>query len=362
MNLLFLSKWILPLKCLSIRKVSFPYHLFIRLSANCPQCEKGNINPSAPLVITGLCLSCPSDNSNIAYQWRLYHVGDSQLSSEEECPQAHGGILDSEPSSTQKPFPTFTPTDSHIPTTRRFEGTTAPQPTSNKGRSHTTKPTDTPISRARFYRGSICQDPNQILDTTTPPRHSIKHPRWPAPGGSGSGSGGGIGSGSGRGSGSGSSSGVKPSYGVGIKKQTTKIPTTQTHLNVTTVAPVTGDDKGGGGGGYDVDDVYDPRYRPPSARHSSSIIRLQRRHLALTEKQTTTGLKRLNFVLLGKSLNGGHSYMVSFNVFDGKKEGKASVFFNTSNTPKCSMCRVAPAVGLALETSFQLTCSNWRVS
>lgn len=350
------------------------FHLFyFRLSANCPQCEKGNINPSAPLVITGLCLSCPLDNSNIKYQWQLYHVGDSELSREEECPKPNRGILDSVPSSSQKPLPTVTPTNSQMPTTRRFKGTTAQQPTSEKETSHTTKPTDIPISWARFSHGSTCKYPNLSLGpTTSPPR---KHKG--GVGGSGSGSGGGHGSGPGHGSGSGSgsgggagsSSGIKPPvYGEGAKKQTTKIPTTQADLNVTTVAPVTTDSNGdggsggGGGGGGEIDDVYDPRYRPPSAKFSSSIIRLQRRRLTLREKQTTTGLKRLNFVLLGKFLQGGHSYMVSFKVFDGNKKGKASVFFNTSSTPKCGRCRVTPAVGHALETSFQLACSNWRVS
>ena len=341
------------------------FHLFyFRLSANCPQCEKGNINPSAPLVITGLCLSCPLDNSNIKYQWQLYHVGDSELSREEECPKPNRGILDSVPSSSQKPLPTVTPTNSQIPTTRRFKGTTAQQPTSEKETSHTTKPTDIPISRARFSHGSTCKNPNLSLGPTTSPPHPTKRPGgW---GGSGSGSGGGHGSGSGRGSGSGtgSSSGKKPDFSRGVKKQTTKIPTTQAHLNVTTVAPTTDDSNGdgGSGGGGEIEDVLDPRYRPPSAKYSSSIIRLQRRRLTLREKQTTTGLKRLNFVLLGKFLQGGHSYMVSFKVFDGNKTGKASVFFNTSSTPKCGRCRVTPAVGHALETSFQLACSNWGVS
>lgn len=353
---------------------TYIYHLFyFRLSANCPQCEKGNINPSAPLVIMGLCLSCPLENSNITYQWYLYHVGDSELSREEECPKPISGMLDSVPGSTQKPLLTLTPTNSQMPITRRFKGTTAQQPTSEKETSHTTKPTDIPISWARFSHGSICENPNLSLDSTTspPPRHVTRHPG--GVGGYGSGSGVGSGPGKGRGSGSGTGTGSGTGSSSGVKgprfrvRKTTKIPTTQAHLNVTTVAPVTdngGDDDGSGVGDGDGDSAnkLDPTYRPPSARHSTSIIGLQRRRLTLREKQTTTGLKRLNFVLLGKFLQGGHSYMVSFKVFDGNQQGKASVFFNTSSTPKCGMCRVTPAVGHALETSFQLTCSDWRVS
>ena len=396
MNFLLLPKWTLWLKSFSRRNsylIYTVYHLFyFRLSANCPQCEKGNINPSAPLVIMGLCLSCPLDNSNITYQWYLYHVGDSELSREEECPKPNSRMRDSVPGSTQKPLLTLTLTNSQMPITRRFKGTTTQQPTSEEETSHTTKPTDIPISWARFSHGSICENPNLSLGPTTspPPRNATRHPG--GLGGHGSGSGGGFGPGIGRGSGSGrgtgsgtgsSSGGKKPSFGG---KKTTKIPTTQAYLNVTTVAPMTdngGDDDGSGGGdgggdsankleptyppsssagGGDSANKLDPTYRPPSPKHSTSIIGLQRRRLTLREKQTTTGLKRLNFVLLGKFLQGGHSYMVSFKVFDGNKQGKASVFFNTSSTPKCGMCRVTPAVGHALETSFQLTCSDWRVS
>ena len=54
--------------------------------------------------------------------------------------------------------------------------------------------------------------------------------------------------------------------------------------------------------------------------------------------------------------------MVAFKVSDvttGQK-GKATVYFNTSGIPECGVCRVTPSGGVAMETTFQLTCSKWR--
>ncbi|KAJ7375343.1 detection of nodal flow [Desmophyllum pertusum] len=83
--------------------------------------------------------------------------------------------------------------------------------------------------------------------------------------------------------------------------------------------------------------------------------------MRVPEKQTTTGLKSQNFVLLDKFLRGGHTYMVAFNVLDGitGQRGKASVYFNTSKVPECGLCTITPSVGVALVTTFQLTCSKW---
>lgn len=332
------------------------------------------------MVITGFCLSCPLINSNVTYKWRLYHVGDTKLLKEEDCPLTEPLLDDSSVNlnsgfqSTRKTLPTFPPTNSPMPATTRYEVTPTQQLTSKKEINYTTKPTATTFSRARFSSGLICQDPDQILGpTTSPPR---KHPVWPGGGpGSGSGSGGGTGhgsgSGTGRGSGSGSGSGTGSGTGSSSgapnfqqktsQQKTTKIPPTQAHLNSTTVAPTTDDD--------DpvvppLETMLSPTYMPPSAKYLSSIISLDRRQLKLSAKQTTTGLGRQNFVLQGTFLRGGHTYMVSFKVFDGNtgQQGKASVFFNTSHILKCGVCSVTPDIGVAMETSFQLTCSRWLVS
>ena len=79
---------------------------------------------------------------------------------------------------------------------------------------------------------------------------------------------------------------------------------------------------------------------------------------------TATGLKSQNFVLLDKYqyFVGGRTYMVAFKVSDGRtrQKGKATVYFNTSDIPECGVCTVTPSAGVAMETTFQLTCSKWR--
>ncbi|KAL9967893.1 hypothetical protein ACROYT_G026199, partial [Oculina patagonica] len=369
------------------------------LSANCPQCDKGLINPSVPLVITGLCLSCPLENANIKYKWQLFHVGDVK-DKKWEVEECQAGQIDSAPSSgmpnsgvrsTHAPSPTLPPSQSQTTAASNLVvGTTLHHPTNGPVNSQTVKPTNAQQNHVKFAKGRICRDPDQILGPTSRPpvRHSTRRPPvFPGSGGgSGSGAGGGFGHGrgSGRGSGggwgtgagqgtgtgTGTGSGVDPDFGAGAKNES-KVSTTASQQNFTTAAPVTDDNDNDNDKDKDKDDddddddgppdLYNPTYVPASAKHSASIIRLKPREMRLPEKHTTTGLKSQNFVLLGKFLKGGRTYMVSFKVSDGKtgRQGKATVYFNTSVIPECGVCTIGPSEGVALETTFQLMCSKW---
>lgn len=343
------------------------------------------------------------DNANIKYKWQLFHVGDikEEKWEEEEC---QAGPIDSAPSSgmpnpgvnsTHKPSPILPPSQSQTTAANNLVvGTTLQSPTNGPVNSQTVKPTNAQQNHVKFAKGRICRDPDQILGPTSRPsvRHSTRRPGFPGSGGgSGSGAGGGFshGKGSGRGSGggwgtgagqrtgsgtgTGTGSGVVPPFGAGAKNES-KVPTTAAQQNFTTVAPVTNDNDNDNDNDKDkdkdkdkdddsdpLDDIRDPTYVPPSAKHTTSIIRLKPREMRLPEEQTTTGLKSQNFVLLGKFLKGGRTYMVSFKVFEGKtsRQGKATVYFNTSVIPECGVCTVTPSTGVALETTFQLICSNW---
>ena len=368
--------------------------MFFRLSANCLQCDKGHINPSVPLVITGLCLSCPLDNTNIAYKWKLYHVGNSKfkLLDEEECrptsptgSDENSGMPNSGIKSTRKPSPTVPPSKSQTAANNRVVGTVFQRPTNNAVTTRMTKPSSTPMFQARFANGNNCRNPNQILGPTSSPplKSSTRRPGFHRPpfgsgsgsgggggggggGGSGIGSGGGMGTGTGNGtghgtaSGTGSGSGVSPDFGVAARNKS-KVSTTRSHQNFTTVTPTTDDDDDDDDDDDEFGNIYDPKYTPASAKHSTSIVRVRRNEMRVPEKQTTTGLKSQNFVLLDKFLRGGHTYMVAFNVLDGitGQRGKASVYFNTSKVPECGLCTITPSVGVALVTTFQLTCSKW---
>ncbi|KAJ7375344.1 hypothetical protein OS493_002095 [Desmophyllum pertusum] len=179
------------------------------LSANCLQCDKGHINPSVPLVITGLCLSCPLDNTNIAYKWKLYHVGNSKfkLLDEEECrptsptgSDENSGMPNSGIKSTRKPSPIVPPSKSQTAANNRVVGTVFQRPTNNAVTTRMTKPSSTPMFQARFANGNNCRNPNQILGPTSSPplKSSTRRPGFHRPPfGSGSGSGGGGGGGGG---------------------------------------------------------------------------------------------------------------------------------------------------------------------
>ena len=365
-------------------------------------------------------------HANITFEWQLFHIGDvkEEKWEEEEC---QAGIIDDDqnnvmPTSsvrgTHKPSPRLPATQSQTTASKLAAGTKFQTPTNHPVIAQTVRPTTAQGNYVKFANGRICRDPNEILRPTSRP--PVRHSRFPGSGGgSGSGANGGFGHGagssrgSGRGSGSGAAQGsgsgtkrgsgsgseVVPDYGAGHRNRS-KVSTTTSQQNFTTVAPVTDDDdkdKGDDGNEDDPDfgggarnrskvstttsqqnfttlapvtdndvkgeppDLTSPTYVPPSAVHSSSIITLKRREMRLPERQTTTGIKSQNLVLLGKFLKGGHTYMVSFRVFDANtgQKGKATVYFNTSDIPECGVCTVTPTVGVALETMFQLTCSKW---
>ena len=355
--------------------------MFPRLSANCLQCDKGLVNPSVPLVITGLCLTCPLDDTDITYTWKIFHVvvGDSELVAKEECKPApegssqDSGMLNSDVSSTSKPSPTVLPS----------EGTTLRRPTYRSVTPRTVKATNPPNLQIKFASGSICRDSDQILGRSTNRRHPGGGSGSGDSGsggshGRGKGSGSGVGgAGTGSGTGRGSGTGFDPNnFGAGAKNKS-MVSTTTSQQNFTTKAAVT-DDNGNETQPEDIyknnelddiyknnelGDIYNPHYTPRSAKHSGSIITLRRREVDLSEKYTATGLKSQNFVLLDKYqyFIGGRTYMVAFTVSDGRtgRNGKVTVYFNTSDIPECGVCRVTPSAGVAMETTFQLTCSKW---
>lgn len=321
-------------------------------------------------------------HANITFEWQLFHIGDvkEEKWEEEEC---QAGIIDDDqnnvmPTSsvrgTHKPSPRLPATQSQTTASKLAAGTKFQTPTNHPVIAQTVRPTTAQGNYVKFANGRICRDPNEILRPTSRP--PVRHSRFPGSGGgSGSGANGGFGHGagssrgSGRGSGSGAAQGsgsgtkrgsgsgseVVPDYGAGHRNRS-KVSTTTSQQNFTTLAPVTDNDVKG-----EPPDLTSPTYVPPSAVHSSSIITLKRREMRLPERQTTTGIKSQNLVLLGKFLKGGHTYMVSFRVFDANtgQKGKATVYFNTSDIPECGVCTVTPTVGVALETMFQLTCSKW---
>ena len=174
--------------------------MFSRLSASCPQCDKGLINPSVPLVITGLCLTCPLDDAKITYTWEIFHVDvgdDSELVAKEECKPVlrdsdqSSGMLDSDVSSTNKPSPTIPPIQSHTTAKQLIVGTTLPRTTNRPVTSRTAKASNTQSSRVKFASGSICRDSDQILGPTSGPASRSSTRRSHSGSGSGGGSGGG---------------------------------------------------------------------------------------------------------------------------------------------------------------------------
>ena len=292
------------------------------MSTDCLQCDKGIVNPTAPLVIMGLCSSCPSNNTNITYEWYIYHVqlgGSDPPEREEECfsESITNPMIDSVFHGTVTPLtskPTFYPLRGSRPTSK---------PLTFKRTAATRSPPK------RFGHGRICIDPNfygpfPATETTRRPTLGV-------------------------GIGTGSSAGLSTGKGLG------------TGSGVTTTS--TNDVGGDNDDKYDndeVDDLYIPTYIPPSGKLSGSFISFKKNSMRLLEKHTTTGLRSKNFVVLGGYFPPGHMYMVTLKVNDrdtGQK-GLASIYFNTSKIPECETCVVTPSIGEALETAFQLTCSE----
>ena len=300
-------------------------------------------------------MSCPLDNNNITYEWQIFHIGNSKPHKEKECQfqptgdDQNNGTPSSVVKSTRKPMTSLRTSQAQkTPSKWVVVGS---RPTNNPLTAKVTSATKPP--QARFTSGTICINPNHIYGRMPIP--TVKRPtRRPGGGGfGGSGTGSGIGLGGGIGYGTGS--------GITTQRTTTTLsPTTDSSDKDNNDDDDDDDDEDDK---PDYDNIYHPMYTPRSARHSASIIRLKRRDMKLPEKQTTTGLNRQNFVLLGEFLKGGHTYMVMFRVFDGStgQQGKVAVYFNTSNIPECGTCTLTPSVGVAMETTFQLTCSGWTV-
>ena len=282
--------------------------LFFRLSTNCPQCVKGPINPSSPLIITGLCLSC--QHSNISYEWKLFHVGKSKLQNDEECkanlPVSTGRT------STQSPISTLAFSTTQIPPTTR------PRP------GHWTRSFQ--LTFANFSSGDICENPNvMMIPDLVPPN---------------------LGS-----SGGGDSRG---------NKETTKRPVS-TKANTTDGAASDDDDKEDDDEDSEYENIYDPLTVPSSAKKYPNFKARTPSFIELPSNQTSTGTKHPNLVLLGNYLPAGREFMVAFVVTDQNngRKGIARIYISTNTIHDCGICQVTPRLGTALDTPFEITCTNW---
>lgn len=274
---------------------------FFRLSTNCPQCHKRFINPSSPLIITGLCLSC--QHSNISYEWKLFHLGESKLQNDEKC-KANLPVS-SGMTSTQSPFSTLTSA------TTQFTEPEAVQ--------------ERLLSWAKFSSGDICENPDVMMSPTIDFSNA--------------GSGGGGGS-SGRMSG-------------GITK-TTKRPAI-----TSTKAPTTyGDDSRS-----PYENIYDPKRVPWNAKKYPKFNARTPLFIGLPSSQTSTGTKHPNLVLLGNYLPARRAFMVAFVVTDQNdgRQGIARIYIETNTIHDCGFCQVTPGLGSALDTPFEINCKDWFV-
>ena len=308
---------------------------FYRLSFDCVQCAKGQINPSNSLVIKGSCLSCPWDNPQITYGWKLYEVDSFVEGTTWECPDDD----------------------------QRGRATPSPRPVTPT--VYTDKPLRISDSYLKFSSGSMCLDAKHMLD-------SSQYNKSEKSRGDKSGLGGG--SGDGMGNRTLYSSVKAPLKGNGtfaIKEDDSEdsdddddddevnndddslsylpsaLPTALSMTDANSVnRPIITTDT----------PSFDKPIKP-------SVLVSRRRELRHLGKQTTTGIGNQNLVLLGKFLKGGQTYLAKFDVRDlkTKQKGSASIIFRTSVSLKCGVCQITPAVGFSLQTTFRLVCSNWRV-
>ena len=279
--------------------------LFFRLSTNCPQCVKGPINPSSPLIITGLCLSC--QHSNVSYEWKLFHLGESKLQNDEECkaslPVSTGRT------STQSPISTLAFSTTQIP------------PTTGPQAGYETKSLQ--LTYAKFSSGDICENPGKMM------RPNLVPSRRPHDLGS---------------SGGGDSGG---------NKKTTKSPVS-VKANTTDGAASDNDNS-------EYEDIYDPLTVPRSAKKYPNFKARTPSFIELPSSQTSTGTKHPNLVLLGNYLPAGREFMVAFVVTDQNngRKGIARIYINTNTIHDCGICQVTPRLGTALDTPFEINCTDW---
>lgn len=313
---------------------NFFLFLFYRLSFDCDQCEKGQINPSHSLVIKGSCLSCPWDNPQITYGWKLYEVDSFVEGTTWECPDDD----------------------------QRSRATPSPRPVTPT--VYTDKPLWISDSFLKFSSGSMCLDAKHMLDPSQSQYNKSEKSR---------------GDKSGLGGGSGDRTGNRTQYSsvkaplkgngtFAMKEDDSEGSDDDDEVNndddslsylpstLSTVLSVT-----------DANSVNRPIITTDTPSFDKpikpSVLVSRRRELRHLEKQTTTGIGNQNLVLLGKFLKGGQTYLAKFDVRDSKtkQKGSASIIFQTSVSLKCGVCQITPAVGFSLQTTFRLVCFNWRV-
>ena len=310
---------------------------FFRLSTNCPQCDKRFINPSSPLIITGLCLSC--QHSNISYEWKLFHLGESKLQNDEKCKANLPASTDM--TSTQSPFSTLasaTTPNSQIP-----------EPEAGH---------ESLFSSAKFSSGDICENPDVMMS----PTKVLNSPD--------------VGSGGGGGSSSGMSGGITnttkrpaitstkapttdgddPSSPYEFTYDPTRVP--RNEKNYSKFNTTDGDDSRS-----PYENILDPETVPWNAKKYPKFNARTPFFIGLPSSKTSTGTKHPNLVLLGNYLPAGRAFMVAFVVTDQNngRQGIARIYIKTNAIHDCGFCQVTPGLGSALDTPFEINCKDWFV-
>ena len=303
----------------------------ISLSLNCPQCQRGDVNPSNHLTLTGICHTCQKGHP-ISYSWELYYV-ESTLSL--IPPNALKVITCSDPSgkSWNEGYVMYNnQTISQLPPTTRPRTTIMPLPG------------DTATGTMKIVRKCKVMGVNTTLTPATQP--SRRHPFFPqggsfagtrdissrfgtgrGTGASGSGSGTGFGSGfknwqCGSGSASRTESGRGSTPGLGIMR-----------FPANGSAHGSGNSNGSGcrptnGSAPDTtptenskqSGVFDGDFIPKSSQNTHSVLRFPKRKMRLLDSRTITGTRKTNLILQPLTLPPGQQFGLVFKVNDAQKQ------------------------------------------
>ena len=235
-------------------------------------------------------------------------MGKSKLQNDKECKA--NLLVNTGRTSTQSPISTLTFSTTQIPPTTRPQA----------GR----KPTSFQLTYAKFSSGNICEDPDEMMSPNLVPSRRPDN----------------LGSGGGGGS--------------DDNKKTTKSPVS-TKANTIDGADSDGDED------PEHENIFDASTVPRSAKKYSIFKAGTPSFIELPSSQTSTGTKHPNLVLLGNYLPAGREFMVAFVVTDHNngRKGIARIYIKTNTIHDCGICQVTPDLGTALDTPFEITCTDW---
>ena len=235
-------------------------------------------------------------------------MGKSKLQNDEECKA--NLLVSTGRTSTQSPNSTLASSTTQIP------------PTTSPHAGH--KRTPFQLTYAKFSSGDICEDPDEMM------RPNLVPSRRPDNLGS---SGGG---------------------GSDDNKKITTVPAPTT-ANTTDGADSDDD------GDPEYENILDPLTVPSSAKKYPNFKSGTPSFIELPSSQTSTGTKHPNLVLLGNYLPAGREFMVAFVVTDHNngRKGIARIYIETNTIHDCGICQVTPDLGTALDTPFEITCTDW---